>query len=102
MPTYVYKATDENGGCDACRGGFETVQRMADPHLERCPTCGAAIHRVPQAPNVNLAIINGKISDSKLKACGFTKITKDADGKYRKAYGSDPAADCLPSHSKKP
>lgn len=33
MPTYEYK-------CKACEHGFETVQRMVDEPLKKCPECG--------------------------------------------------------------
>ena len=38
--------------------------------------------------------------DSRVRDAGFTKITKDGDGKYRKQFGSDPAANALPSHDR--
>jgi putative FmdB family regulatory protein len=33
MPTYEY-------ACDACGGAWEAEQRITDPPLKKCPTCG--------------------------------------------------------------
>lgn len=38
MPTYDYQ-------CEKC-GTFECVQRMSDPHLAKCPTCGGPVRRL--------------------------------------------------------
>ena len=97
MPTYVYEATKEGAGCESCNARFEIVQRMSDDPLSLCPLCGASVRRVIQAANINTSIIGGKISDSKLKSAGFTKLVKGSDGKYKKAFGNDPAAGALPS-----
>lgn len=98
MPTYVYQARDPKDGCDTCRAGFEAVQRMSEDPLEKCPACSAAVHRVPQAPFINTSIVGGQVSNSKLKSLGFTKLTKDSDGNFRKEFGNDPSAKDLPSH----
>ncbi len=54
MPTYMYKAFESQRGCNRCRSGFETIQRMNDPALEFCPACNAPIRRVLFAPFVVL------------------------------------------------
>jgi len=38
MPTYEYK-------CPNC-GIFTVKQRITEPHLESCPTCGAEVRRL--------------------------------------------------------
>lgn len=97
MPIYVYRS---DAGGDCCRGGFETLQPMSAAPLSTCPDCGAAVRRVPQAAGINTRIKDGKVMDSRVRDAGFTKITKDGDGKYRKQFGSDPAANVLPSHDR--
>ena len=95
MPTYIYQVIDlENSGlgCEACQGGFEVSQRMSEDALEACPTCGAEIQRVIQAPL--LGDIGGKLrgpSDNALKQAGFTKFTRNGTGNYEKNFGSGPA-----------
>jgi putative FmdB family regulatory protein len=52
MPTYEYKAADPELSCDYCRQGFETIQRITERSLSRCPRCKHAISRVLFAPAV--------------------------------------------------
>ena len=52
MPTYVYKASDPDRGCDYCRQGFEIIQRITEPSLNRCPHCNNSVYRVLFAPAV--------------------------------------------------
>ena len=51
MPTYGYEAVDFNRSCDHCRAGFETIQRITEPPLVRCPRCQNEVRRVLFAPN---------------------------------------------------
>lgn len=97
MPTYVYQVIDEQPdvGCPRCRQGFEEVQRMSADPLTECPDCGAAIQRVIQ-PSLIQSNQRTDMSDGRLEKLGFTKIVKDDDGKYKKVFGKDPAADVLP------
>jgi putative FmdB family regulatory protein len=39
MPAYEYL-------CDACETRFDQRQKMSDPVLELCPTCGGRVHRL--------------------------------------------------------
>lgn len=52
MPTYKYRCEEPGRSCDACRTGFEIVQRMTDPELDRCPTCKAPVRRLLFPPAV--------------------------------------------------
>ena len=52
MPMYVYEAKEPEKGCAKCSKGFEIMQSINDPKLEKCPDCGAAIFRVIQAPGL--------------------------------------------------
>ena len=42
MPTYEYQ-------CNACRRIFEIRQRISEPALTRCETCGGAVKRLLSA-----------------------------------------------------
>lgn len=97
MPIYVYRS---ERGRKCCRAGFETLQPMSAEPLSKCPSCGAPVRRIPQPTAVNTRIKEGRIMDSRVRDAGFTKITKDSDGKYRRQFGSDPAAKFLPTHKK--
>lgn len=101
MPTYVYQAAEPEHGCPSCSGSFELWQRMADEPLSACPQCQAPVRRLIQAAFFSRQQFSGKPpSDSKLEQLGFTKIVKDDDGKYKKLFGNDPAANVLPSLKK--
>jgi putative FmdB family regulatory protein len=43
MPLYEYE-------CDACGRRFEVIQKMSDPVVEICPTCGGRVHKLQSAP----------------------------------------------------
>jgi putative FmdB family regulatory protein len=45
MPLYEYE-------CDACHHRFEVIQRMSDPLVEKCPKCGATVHKLQSAPAI--------------------------------------------------
>jgi putative FmdB family regulatory protein len=39
MPAYEYQ-------CEECSGHFVERQKMSDPEIEFCPTCGGAVKRL--------------------------------------------------------
>jgi putative FmdB family regulatory protein len=43
MPLYEYE-------CDDCGRRFEVIQKMSDPVVEKCPTCGGRVHKLQSAP----------------------------------------------------
>jgi putative FmdB family regulatory protein len=43
MPLYEYQ-------CDKCGRRFEIIQKMSDPLVEKCPTCGGPVHKLQSAP----------------------------------------------------
>ena len=84
MPTYEYEVK-EGKGCPQCRKGFDYVQRMSEPALEKCPQCGAAVVRRITACAVNTQMSEkAKMSSKNLKRLGFTKLVKEGQGRYRK------------------
>jgi len=46
MPIYEYEAVDPRHACKACAGRFEVIQRMDDPPLDVCPSCGQKVRKV--------------------------------------------------------
>ena len=38
MPIYEYQ-------CDSCQQRFERFQRLEDPLMSACPSCGGAVHK---------------------------------------------------------
>jgi len=83
MPIYEYQARNESSSCPHCARPFECLQRMADPPLEKCPECGAAVSRIVSRPSVG----GSKSSlDQRAKAAGFTKLQRLGKGEYEKKY----------------
>ncbi len=85
MPFYEYilDETSSSKGCHKCRNGFEELQKISDPHLERCPDCGAEIVRQISAPSVGHS---ASCLDDRAKAAGFTKLKRLGKGEYEKQY----------------
>ena len=83
MPIYEYAAKDSSRGCEHCRNGFETMQKMSDASLTQCPCCGASVTRVFSS----FAAGEGKTNiDRKAKEKGFHKLKRVDKGKYEKLY----------------
>ncbi len=43
MPIYEYECYD-------CRKKFERIQKLSDPAVEACPSCGGAVHKCFSIP----------------------------------------------------
>jgi putative FmdB family regulatory protein len=83
VPTYEYRATDPEHGCECCRVGLEVLQGMAEPRLEHCPHCQGRIERVITAARINTQpSARSLLSDDNLRKHGFKKLVKE-DGGYR-------------------
>lgn len=67
MPTYEYRAVDSDRSCSHCRSGFETIQKMTEPVLTRCPRCKHPIDRVLFAPSVVIKGSPVKETERKIK-----------------------------------
>jgi putative FmdB family regulatory protein len=93
MPTYEYSPV--SGKCRQCNGVFEVVQRMSEPKLKECPTCGKPCER-----RISLAAVSSgrySMSKSSIEKSGFTAYKKNADGFYERTAGHKG-----PKHLRKP
>ncbi|MBE0621156.1 MAG: zinc ribbon domain-containing protein [Burkholderiales bacterium] len=83
MPIYEYSPT--SGQCEKCQGLFEVMQRIADPKLTACPTCGQPCER-----RISAVALGGtwSLSESKIKSSGLTQYKKAGDGVYERTAGS--------------
>lgn len=43
MPIYEYRPV--KSGCHYCSRGFDVLQKISEPNLQRCPQCGAQVRR---------------------------------------------------------
>lgn len=90
MPIYEYVATSDDH-CTECQERFEVFQKMSDPALETCPSCGAPIARVLSSPSVHGANASGQsLTNKNLASKGFTKYVKAGGGYYEKVAGKGP------------
>lgn len=83
MPVYDYCAVDPEHACPYCADGFEEVQSLRDPRLEKCPKCGAAVRKAIVAPAIGRS--KSKL-DERAKSAGFTKLKRIGKGEYEKMY----------------
>ena len=84
MPIYEYSSRDpEKAGCDKCAEGFEVLQKISDPPLERCPACGAPVVRLVSAPSLGRSVSS---LDDRAKNAGFTKLKRLGKGEYEKQF----------------
>ena len=67
MPTYEYRASDPDRGCEKCRSGFEIIQRMTEPSLTHCPGCKNPVQRVLYAPSVVIKGSPATETDKKIR-----------------------------------
>lgn len=83
MPLYDY--APKSGKCKRCDGRFEVVQRVAEPKLNRCPTCNKPCERL-----ISAVALGGKyaVTPGKVKQLGFTQYKKAGDGVYERTAGS--------------
>lgn len=83
MPIYEYQAAEGAKGCPFCENGFERMQTLSEPKLEKCPECGAPVVRVISAPSLGRSASS---LDDRAKAAGFTKLKRLGKGEYEKQY----------------
>lgn len=83
MPLYVYEAKEPERGCAKCRAGFEVAQSLKEPHLTKCPVCGAEIYRVIQAPGLTHSKTD---LHYRAKRAGFKCLKKVQKGEYETIY----------------
>lgn len=93
MPTYAYRAVEDDRDCPVCGDGFETVQRISEEPLNACPSCEGAIQKIFRtAPHVvGEARWSEKklLSDGNLRKNGFKKLVKKSDGTYEDVLAKD-------------
>ena len=84
MPTYVYRSKGGKG-CEKCADRFEVKQSISDDPLEECPECGSPVERVITGVHVRTTqSTKSLLSGKNLKKHGFTKLTREDKGVYRK------------------
>ncbi len=86
MPIYEYE-------CAGCKSRFERMQRLSDPAVEVCVTCGGAVRKIISAPGIMFKGSGWYITDY---------ARKSPDAKPNAAGDAQPkpaTADATPSSS---
>ena len=83
MPIREYVADDSSASCPYCSAGFELLEGIHAEAIEKCPECGAPIHRVLSAPRIGRS--ESGLHD-RAKSAGFTTYKKTGTGEYEKKY----------------
>ncbi|MFO7870910.1 MAG: zinc ribbon domain-containing protein [Kiritimatiellia bacterium] len=83
MPIYEYEPADPGKSCAYCRAGFESMRKISDPPLEKCPQCGSPVRKLVSAPSVGSSESG---LDDRAKNAGFHKLKRLGKGEYEKQY----------------
>jgi putative FmdB family regulatory protein len=73
MPLYEYE-------CDECGHRFEVIQKFSDDPIDKCPKCGAKVHKLMSSPAIQFKGSGWYITDYAKKdsaAAGKTGASKD-------------------------
>jgi putative FmdB family regulatory protein len=81
MPLYEYE-------CDACHHRFEVIQKFSDPLVEKCPECGATVHKLMSSPAIQFKGSGWYITDYARKG-----QNADSGSERKKSAESNAGAD---------
>ncbi len=93
MPLYTYENKHDNAYCTYCLGGFDVMQKLADPVLKHCSYCGSEVKKIITASHVNTGTTgspNSTLSEKNIEKNGFTQYRKVGQGQYEKTAGKGP------------
>jgi putative FmdB family regulatory protein len=95
MPLYEYE-------CDANGHRFEVIQKHSDPLIDKCPVCGAAVHKLQSAPAVHFKGTGWYVTDYAKKDGEKTAKTDggSSDAGKDKADASKDKTDIAPKTEK--
>jgi putative FmdB family regulatory protein len=79
LPLYEYE-------CTKCGTRTEKIEKVAGPHLKKCPKCGGKVERLPSAPSVQFKGSGWYVTDYGGKSSGSesAKAEKAEGGKETK------------------
>ena len=85
MPLYEYR-------CTKCNHVFEKIQKFSDPHVSKCPKCGAKVEQVISAPAVQFKGAGWYVTDyaKKGKSSGSkSEVSSSSESKSSESKSSD-------------
>ncbi len=72
MPLYEYQ-------CTKCKRRTEKIERVAGPHLRKCPHCGGKVERLQSAPSIQFKGSGWYVTDYAGKSGGKESPAEKAD-----------------------
>ncbi len=93
MPLYTYENKHKDTHCTYCLGGFDVMQKLADPVLTHCSYCGCEIKKIITASHINTGTTgspNSTLSEKNIAKNDFTQYRKVGKGQYEKTAGKGP------------
>jgi|SRR5438067_12874595 len=84
MPLYEYQ-------CKKCQHRFEKIQKFSDPHVKKCPKCGAAVEQLLSAPAVQFKGSGWYVTDYAKKSGSQASSNGGSSEKSEKAEKKDEA-----------
>ena len=92
MPLYEYQ-------CTKCKRRTEKIERVAGPHLKKCPHCGAKVERLQSAPSIQFKGSGWYVTDYAGKSGGKESPAEKAD-KAEKTESKEAAKETVAKESK--
>jgi len=74
MPIYEYQ-------CKKCKHRFEKIQKFSDPHVKKCPKCGAALELFISSSAVQFKGSGWYVTDYAKKSGGGSASNGDSASK---------------------
>lgn len=72
MPLYEYQ-------CAKCKRRTEKIERVAGPHLKKCPHCGGKVERLQSAPSIQFKGSGWYVTDYAGKSGGKESPAEKTD-----------------------
>jgi len=97
VPLYEYR-------CTKCSHVFEKIQKFSDPHVSKCPKCGAKVEQLISAPAVQFKGAGWYVTDyAKKGKSGSSKsdVSSSAESKPSESKPETKTSDTKSSSSDK-
>jgi putative FmdB family regulatory protein len=92
VPLYEYQ-------CGKCKRRTEKIERVAGPHLRKCPHCGGKVERLQSAPSIQFKGSGWYVTDYAGKSGGKESPAEKAD-KAEKTESKEAAKESAAKESK--
>jgi len=84
MPIYEYQ-------CESCRKRTEKIQKLSDPLLKKCPSCGGPLRKLISSPAIQFSGSGFYITDYAKKSGPSSEPKKKSAPKKESEKPAEPA-----------